>query len=156
MKKFNIEEKEMFSLLTSRQVNEISDTAVHKTFKVGEIVYDQKEQAKNLFVLIDGEVTLKIPSKNDKSVENFTLEIEKIAGHGLVFGANWLFGINRYMTRAKVSKPSQILMIDVKKFLKIIQENHSEFIIMSYLAKVYFKRYITAMKEFEEFCMKNK
>ena len=44
------------------------------------------------------------------------------------------------------------MVIDAIRFLDIIRENRSEFVIMSYLAKVYFQRYINAMKEFE-ICM---
>ncbi len=60
------------------------------------------------------------------------------------------------MTRARVIKPSKVMMLDAKKFLEIIQKNKSEFIVMSYLAKVYFQRYVHAMKEFEECARQNK
>jgi len=152
MKKYNIEEKEIFSLLTSKQIAEISEVAHIKDFEEGKIIYDQKEEAKNLFILLDGEVSLRIPSKRDMNIENFSLEIEKINNHGELFGPNLLFGIKRYITRSRATKPSKIMVIDAEKFLEIIRENKSEFVIMSYLAKVYFQRYINAMKEFEE-CM---
>jgi CRP-like cAMP-binding protein len=152
MKKFNIEEKEIFSLLTSKQIAEISEVAQIKDFREGEIIYDQKEEAKNLFILLEGEVSLRIPSKRDVSVENFSLVIEKINNHGELFGPNLLFDIKRYVTRSRVMRPSKVMVIDAKKFLDIIKENESEFVIMSYMAKVYFQRYINAMKEFEE-CM---
>ena len=152
MKKHNIEEKEIFSLLTSKQVAEISEVANIKDFEEGQIIYDQKEGAKNLFILLGGEVSLRIPSKKDMNFENFSLEIEKINNHGELFGPNLLFGIKRYVTRSRVTKPTKLMIIDAKKFLDIIRENKSEFVIMSYMAKVYFQRYINAMKEFEE-CM---
>ena len=151
MKKLNIEEKEIFSLLTSKQVAEISEVAVIKDFEEGQIVYDQKEIAKNLFILLEGEVSLRIPSRKDMSIENFSLEIEKISNHGELFGTNILFGLKRYMTRARVKKPSKIMMLDAEKFLAIIRENRSEFAIMTYLAKVYFQRYINTMRELEEY-----
>ena len=151
MKKFNLEEKEIFSLLTSKQIAEISDVAIIKDFEEGQIVYDQKETAKNLFILLEGEVSLRIPSKRDMSIEKFSFEIEKINVHGELFGTNLLFGLKRYMTRARVIKPSKIMMIDAENFLQIIRENRSEFVIMSYLAKVYFQRYINTMKELEEY-----
>jgi len=155
MKKFNVEEKEIFSLLTSKQVAEISEVAVIKDFEEGQIIYDQKETAKNLFILLEGEVSLRIPSKKDVSIENFSLEIEKITNHGELFGTNLLFGLNRYMSRARVKKSSKIMILDAEKFLSIIRENRSEFVIMTYLAKVYFQRYINTMKELEEFTEKN-
>ena len=55
------------------------------------------------------------------------------------------------MTRARATKTAKILVVDAKKFLNIIRENKSEFAIMSYLANVYFKRYINTIKEFEEY-----
>ena len=151
MKKLNIEEKEIFSLLTSKQVAEISEVAVIKDFEEGQIVYDQKETAKNLFILLEGEVSLRIPSKKDMSIEKFSLEIERISNHGELFGTNILFGLKRYMTRARVKKPSKIMMLDAERFLTIIRENSSEFAIMTYLAKVYFQRYINTMRELEEY-----
>ena len=150
MKRFDIEKKEIFSLLTSNQIDDLSEIAVVKDFGEEQIIYDQKEKAKNLFILLEGEVSLRIPSNKDMSIEDFSLEIDKVLHQGELFGTNLLFDIKRYMTRAKAVKPSKIMIIDAEKFLDIIRENKSEFIVLSYLAKVYFQRYINAMKEFEE------
>ncbi|MGD8306508.1 MAG: cyclic nucleotide-binding domain-containing protein [Ignavibacteria bacterium] len=150
MKKYEIIEKEIFLLLTSKQIGEISDMAQIMDFEEGQIIYDRKESAKNLFILLEGEVSLRIPSKRDMSIENFSLEIDKMIHHGELFGTNLLFGVKRYVTRALVIKSSKIMILDAEKFLEIIRENKSEFAIMSYLAKVYFHRYINAMKEVEE------
>ena len=144
MEKVNIEEKEIFSLLTAKQISEISEIAVIKDFEKDQIIYVPQETAKDLFILLEGEVLLSIPSKRDFSFDNFSLEIERITHHGEMFGANL------YMTRAKVKRPSKIMIIHAERFLRIIRENRSEFTIMSYLAKVYFQRYINTMKEFEE------
>jgi CRP-like cAMP-binding protein len=150
MKKYEIVEKEIFSLLTSKQISEISEAAIIKDFESDQIIYERKEVAKNLFILLEGEVSLRVPSRGDTSIESLSLEIEKIAQHGALFGSNLLFNVKRYMTRARVIKPSKVMILDAEKFLEIIRENKSEFIVMSYLAKVYFQRYINAMKEFEE------
>jgi signal-transduction protein with cAMP-binding, CBS, and nucleotidyltransferase domain len=155
MKEYKIEEKEIFSLLTTKQISEISDAAEVKYFNEGDIVFEQKEQAKNLFILLEGEVALRLPSRKDMSIETFSLTIEKIRGYGVVFGPNLLFGIKRYISRARVIQPSKIMILDAKKFLDIIRQNKSEFPIMSYLAKVYFQRYINAIREFEH-CIESK
>jgi len=156
MKKYEIVEKEIFSLLTSKQISEISEAAVIKDFETDQIIYERKEVAKNLFILLEGEVSLRVPSRDDISIESLSLEIEKIVQHGALFGTNLLFDVRRYMTRARVIKPSKVMILDAKRFLEIIQENKSEFIVMSYLAKVYFQRYVHAMKEFEECSRQNK
>ena len=155
MKKYEIVEKEIFSLLTSKQISEISEAATIKDFEADQIIYDRKEVAKNLFILLDGEVSLRVPGRNDTSIDSLSLEIEKIAQHGALFGTNLLFDVKRYMTRARVIKPSKVMILDAKKFLEIIQENQSEFIVMTYLAKVYFQRYVNAMQEFEECVQQN-
>jgi len=156
MKKYEIIEKEIFSLLTSKQIAEISEAAVIKDFEANQIIYERKEVAKNLFILLEGEVSLRVPSRDDTSIESLSLEIEKIVQHGALFGTNLLFDVKRYMTRARVIKASKVMILDAEKFLEIIQENKSEFIVMSYLAKVYFQRYVNAMKEFEECVIKLK
>ena len=150
MKEYKIEEKEIFSLLTTKQIAEISDAAQIKFFDENDIIYDQKEQAKNMFILLEGEVALRLPSRTDMSVNKFSLELERFSGHGTVFGANSLFGIKRYVTRARATKSSKVMILDTEEFFGIIQKNKSEFPIMSYLAKIYFQRYIHAMKEFEQ------
>ena len=150
MKKYEILEKEIFSLLTSKQIAEISEAALIKDFEADQIIYEQKEPAKNLFILLEGEVSLRVPSRNDTSIESLSLEIENIVQHGSLFGTNLLFDVKRYVTRARAIKPSKVMILDAEKFLEIIKENKSEFIVMSYLAKVYFQRYVNAMKEFEE------
>ncbi len=150
MKKYEIIKTEIFSLLTSKQIAEISEAAVIKDFEADQIIYERKEVAKNLFILLEGEVSLRVPSRNDTSIESLSLEIENVVQHGALFGTNLLFDVKRYMTRARVIKPSKVMILDAEKFLEIIRENKSEFIVMSYLAKVYFQRYINAMKEFEE------
>ena len=156
MKKYEIVEKEIFSLLTSKQIGEISEAALIKDFEADQIIYERKEAAKNLFILLEGEVSLRVPSRDDASIESLSLEIENIVQHGALFGTNLLFDVKRYMTRARVIKPSKVMILDAKKFLEIIQENKSEFIVMSYLAKVYFQRYVNAMKEFEECARQNR
>jgi len=150
MKKYEIIKTEIFSLLTSKQIVAISEAAVIKDFEIDQIIYDRKEVAKNLFILLEGEVSLRVPSRDDTNIESLSLEIEKIEKHGALFGTNLLFDVKRYMTRSQAIKPSKVMILDAKKFLEIIRENNSEFIVMSYLAKVYFQRYVNAMKEFEE------
>jgi len=156
MKKYEIIKTEIFSLLTSKQIAEISEAAVIKDFEVDQIIYERKEAAKNLFILLEGEVSLRVPSRDDTSIESLSLEIEDIVQHGALFGTNLLFDVKRYMTRARVMKPSKVMILDAEKFLEIIRKNQSEFIVMSYLAKVYFHRYVNAMKEFEECVQKNR
>ena len=150
MEKVKIEEKEIFSLLTSKQIADISEAAIIKDFEEDQIIYNPQETSRDLYILLEGEVSLRVPSKKDLSFDNFSIEIERITNHGQLFGTNLLFGLSKYMTRARVRKPSQIMVIHAERFLHIIRENRSEFAVMSYLAKVYFQRYIDTMKELEE------
>ena len=73
MKKYEIVEKEIFSLLTSKQIAEISEAALIKDFEADQIIYERKEVAKNLFILLEGEVSIRVPSRNDTSIESLSL-----------------------------------------------------------------------------------
>ena len=107
--------------MTSKQIAEISEAALIKDFEADQIIYERKEQAKNLFILLEGEVSLRVPSRNDTSIESLSLEIEKIAQHGALFGTNLLFDVKRYMTRARVIKPCKVMILDAEKFLEILE-----------------------------------
>ena len=147
MKEFQIEGKELFSLLTSKQVSEISDIAEVRHFAEKAIVFNEHEYAGNLFILLEGEVVLTLSKAKGASGETLFLEIDRIEDHG-IFGSGLLFGIEHYVTRATVERPSKIMILDSRRFLEIIRENKSEFPIMAYLARVYFRRYIHAMEQF--------
>jgi len=90
MEKLEIADKEIFSLLTSKQIGEISEAAVIKDFEADQIIYDRKEAAKNLFILLEGEVSLRVPSRDDTSLDSLSLEIENVTQHGALFGTNLL------------------------------------------------------------------
>ena len=111
MKKYEIVEKEIFSLLTSKQIGEISDSAIIKDFETDQIIYERKE----------GEVSLRVPGRDDTNIESLSLEIENIKQHGALFGTNLLFDVKRYVTRARVIKPSKVMILDAEKFLEIIR-----------------------------------
>jgi CRP-like cAMP-binding protein len=149
MQDYTIEEKEIFSLLTPKQISEISDLAVVKRYAADDIIYNQNEPAGRLFILLDGEVVLTLPSLGVSTSKPFVLQIDIVRGHG-IFGAGLLFGIERYSTKAKATKSSNLMIFDAMRFLEIIRENKSEFPIMAYIARVYFLRYINAMKQFEQ------
>ncbi|MDY7034475.1 MAG: cyclic nucleotide-binding domain-containing protein [Thermodesulfobacteriota bacterium] len=155
MKEYKVEGKEIFSHLTPKQVAEISDIATIKNCEEGEIIFDRGQTAKNIYILLEGEVALRLPSGKDMSYEEFSLEIDRIKDHG-VFGPGLMFGVRKYITRAKTTKSSKIMMIDAEKFIDIIRENKSEFSIMSYLANTYFHRYINTMKEFQQYLERRK
>ena len=155
MKEYKVEGKEIFSHLTPKQVAEISDIATIKNCEEGEIIFDRGQTAKNIYILLEGEVVLRLPSGKDMSYEEFSLEIDRIKDHG-VFGPGLMFGVRKYITRARTTKISKIMMIDAEKFIDIIRENKSEFSIMSYLANTYFHRYINTMKEFQQYLERRK
>ncbi|MFH1050767.1 MAG: cyclic nucleotide-binding domain-containing protein [bacterium] len=148
MKEFKIEDKEIFMMLTSKQVSLIAEKGKVRNYEPGEIIYDFKAIAKDIFFLLEGEVSLRLPGKKDQTPEFFSYEIESIKNRG-VFGPGRLFGVERYLTRARAVKRSKVLSIDADLFMKIMKQEKSELVVMSYLAGVYFQRYINTMKELQ-------
>ncbi|MFC2130830.1 cyclic nucleotide-binding domain-containing protein [Bacteroidota bacterium] len=149
MKEYKVGEKEIFKMLTSKQVSKISDYGQIRNYDVGDIIFEHKAEAKSIYFLLSGEVALRLPSRKDQSPKSFSLEIDRIKEHG-VFGPGKLFGVKRYITRARATKRSRVLNIDADDFMTIMKENNSEFVVMAYLAKIYFQRYIHTMKELQQ------
>ena len=149
MQEYALEDNEVFSLLTPKQISEISDLALIKRYAENDIIYNHNEPATTLYILLEGEVALTLPAAGDATAKPLTLEIDIVRDHG-IFGGGLLFGVERYSTRARATKPSNIMTFDSKRFLEIIRENKSEFPIMAHIARVYFLRYINAMKQFAQ------
>ena len=54
MEKVKIEEKEIFSLLTSKQISEISEFAIVEDFEEDQIIYNPQETARDIYILLEG------------------------------------------------------------------------------------------------------
>ena len=60
--------QELFSFLLPDQVNAISDASEREAFKPGEFIYNKGDKATDFFIVLEGEVTLRLPGSSGVGV----------------------------------------------------------------------------------------
>lgn len=127
---------ELFDTLEESQLNALLSNSSVKSYSQGETIFQQGEEAKQLYLLIQGEVDLTV-----KTQEEIALMTSKIEKEGAVFGTPSLMEPFRYNVTAKCLKPTKVLAIEAHHIRKKIEENPRMGVeIMRKLASIYFNR----------------
>jgi CRP-like cAMP-binding protein len=127
---------ELFDTLEESQLNALLSNSSVKSYSQGETIFQQGEEAKQLYILIQGEVDLTV-----KTQEEIALMTSKIEKEGAVFGTPSLMEPFRYNVTAKCLKPTKVLAIEAHHIRKKIEENPRMGVeIMRKLASIYFNR----------------
>jgi CRP-like cAMP-binding protein len=131
-----LKKTELFDTLEESQLNALLSNSSVKSYSQGETIFQQGEEAKQLYILIQGEVDLTV-----KTQEKIALMTSKIEKEGAVFGTPSLMEPFRYNVTAKCLKPTKVLAIEAHHIRKKIEENPRMGVeIMRKLASIYFNR----------------
>jgi CRP-like cAMP-binding protein len=131
-----LKKTELFDTLEESQLNALLSNSSVKSYSQGETIFQQGEEAKQLYILIQGEVDLTV-----KTQEEIPLMTSKIEKEGAVFGTPSLMEPFRYNVTAKCLKPTKVLAIEAHHIRKKIEENPRMGVeIMRKLASIYFNR----------------
>jgi CRP-like cAMP-binding protein len=131
-----LKKTELFDTLEESQLNALLSNSSVKSYSQGETIFLQGEDAKQLFILIQGEVDLTVKAQEEIGV--MTSKIEK---EGAVFGTPSLMEPYRYNVTAKCLKPTKVLAIEANHIRKRIEEDPRMGVeIMRELASIYFNR----------------
>jgi CRP-like cAMP-binding protein len=131
-----LKKTELFDTLEESQLNALLSNSSVKSYSQGETIFQQGEEAKQLYILIQGEVDLTV-----KTQEEIALMTSKIEKEGAVFGTPSLMEPFRYNVTAKCLKPTKVLAIEAHHIRKKIEENpRMGGEIMRKLASIYFNR----------------
>jgi len=131
-----LKKTELFDTLEESQLNALLSNSSVKSYSQGETIFQQGEEAKQLYLLIQGEVDLTV-----KTQEEIALMTSKIEKEGAVFGTPSLMEPFRYNVTAKCLKPTKVLAIEAYHIRKKIEENPRMGVeIMRKLASIYFNR----------------
>jgi CRP-like cAMP-binding protein len=141
-------EQEVFSYLKPEQIDAIHNASEIVEHRTGEDVYRQGDEAKFLYVVLEGKVELRLPGKKGLSV------LMEVLDAGSIFGAGASFALHAYTLNAKCLADSQLLKIDASR-LQQLMENDCEmgYAIQKRISFLYFKRYIKAMMKFQDVLM---
>ncbi len=131
-----LKKTELFDTLEESQLNALLSNSSVKSYSQGETIFQQGEDAKRLYILIQGEVDLTV-----KAQEEIGFMTSKIEKEGAVFGTPSLMEPFRYNVTAKCLKPTKVLAIEAHHIRKKIEENSRMGVeIMRKLASIYFNR----------------
>ncbi len=129
---------ELFGSLLPDQVEKISGFSASRKLKNGEVVHDFDGKATHVFVLLEGQVELRLPGgAGDAGV------LVSRVGTDEFFGIAPLLGSKRYTTRAVCAGASKVLFIEAKPLLALLRANPViDHQVMTAVARAYFERYV--------------
>jgi CRP-like cAMP-binding protein len=136
--KERLESQDVFGFLTPKQVDSISNAAQTVHFKAGDTVYSQGEPAKTIYVVLEGEVMLRLPGKSGLSVPL------DVVTPGAMFGSCMCFDIETYSTTAQCTQDSKLLKIQATALSNLMDED---------LRMGYVKRYLDTMSKLQTVVM---
>jgi CRP-like cAMP-binding protein len=141
--------QEVFSFLLPEQVNAISNAAERVSFKAGESIYEKGDKADFFYVILDGEVTLRLPT----TPGGVSLVIDQM-GKGAVFGGPLGQKRRAYALSAHGAQKGKLLKIDISVMKKLMDKDMRMGLnLQRYVANAYFDRYIDTMKKLQAIVM---
>jgi CRP-like cAMP-binding protein len=143
-----LKSQDVFGLMRPDQVDKISNVSKTIRLKSGENVYQRGQQADYIYVVLEGEVTLRLPGKG-----GVTVPIDQVT-RGNMFGACMCFDIPTYATTAQCSQDSKIMKLDAVALRKLMDGDPLiGFGIQRRMAAVYFQRYNETMRKLQSIVM---
>ena len=136
---------ELFRSLNTKDADLLSNASASKTLQTGETVYTYGGRASHIFVLLNGEVHLKLPAEH----QTFGIVVSKV-GVGELFGISPLLNSMTYTTTAVSACESEILTIEAQVLREVLLRNATVALdVLNRVAQVYFTRYLEVMKSLQ-------
>jgi CRP-like cAMP-binding protein len=146
--KQRLEAQEIFSFMRPEQVNALSNASDVIDYKAGDTVYYQGERAKNIYVVLSGEVSLRLPGKG-----GLAIPID-LATRGVLFGSCQCFDIDSYSTTAQCTQDSKLMKIDANALRRLMDDDlQMGYVMQRRIAGIYFHRYLETMRKLQAIVM---
>jgi CRP-like cAMP-binding protein len=143
-----LEGHEVFQFLRPDEMRAISDAAEVVNFVSGDTVYEKGEPADFFFVLLEGQVSLRLPGKAGVSIH-----IDELTD-GAMFGSCVCFHLRDYSLTAQCTKDSKLLKIASGTLKELMDRDLvMGYAIQSQISRVYFSRYIETMRKLQSIVM---
>ncbi len=140
--------QDVFGFLRPEQVNRISDAAERIECGAGEMVYRQGARADHFFIVLDGEVSLRLPGRGDVSIV-----IDQLT-KGDMFGSCACFDRETYALTAQCTRESVLLKVESGALKSLMDEDaRMGYAMQSRLSAIYFNRYVETMQKLQAIVM---
>jgi CRP-like cAMP-binding protein len=144
-----LKRQEILQFLRPEQVDLLSEASKVAKFKAGEMVYRQGERADRFYIVLKGQVSLRLPAKT----AGLSVLIDELT-EGDMFGGCVSTDLDAYSLNALCMEESEILVISVSALESIMDRDpRIGYIIQSRISKIYFKRYIETMEKLQAIVM---
>ncbi len=143
-----LERREIFKFLRPDQVHWLSDHAQLVRLDAGEVVYYRGAKADSFYIVLNGQVELRLPGK-----ERFHVLIDTLS-EGAMFGSCVSFAIDSYALTAQCTEDTELLKFGSNLLKGLMDEEPlMGYAIQSEISQIYFKRYIETMKKLQAIVM---
>jgi CRP-like cAMP-binding protein len=140
--------QEVFGFLLPDQVNSISEAAEKVSAQAGEMIYQKGDAADDIFIVLDGEVTLKLPGAPGVNVV-----IDQVR-RGEVFGGALGYGRTSYALSAQCTGDAHLLKVKHSALKSLMDRDpRLGYTLQGYISTSYFNRYVDTMKKLQSIVM---
>lgn len=132
----DLKEADLFKGLDMKQLQLYSKHFTEKSFESGALVFAQGGHAENLYVLLEGEVTLGIKAKGEVDITTYS-----VGKKGETFGLSSLIKPYRNNVSATCTKKTRVLSVGGEVLRKLMKQNRKAGMeIMGRIAEIYYNR----------------
>ena len=140
--------QEVFSFLLPDQVNAISDASERVSFKPGDVVYSKGDKATDFYIVLDGEITLRLPGNAGVGVVIDQLQ------RGEIFGGALGAGRKTYALSAHCTDKAKLLRVKSSALKSLMKKDvRMGYHLQAYISNSYFNRYVDTMKKLQAIVM---
>ena len=139
-----LDRHEVFQFLRPDQVKKISDVSEVVAMKAGDTVYEMGTRADFFYIVLTGQVSLRLPG-----YKGISIQIDELTT-GAIFGSCMCFQLRDYSLTAQCTRESRLLRISAA-VLKDLMDGDlvMGYGIQTYISRVYFQRYIDTMNKLQ-------
>jgi CRP-like cAMP-binding protein len=139
-----LEAQEVFQYLRPEQVKAISDVSEVVEYRAGETIYKKDARADHFYVVLDGQVSLRLPGRSGVS-----LQVDELT-RGAMFGSCVCFQLADYSLNAQSTSSSRLLKIESATLKELMdQDLVLGYTIQTQISRIYFHRYVDTMKKLQ-------
>ena len=132
----DVKEADLFKGLNVKQLQRLSKHFIEKGFQAEEVIFSQGEPARNLYILMEGEVTLGIKAKGQIDITAYSANKK-----GEVFGLPCLIKPYQNNVSATCNKRTKVLCMHGETLRKLMKNNSKMGIeIMNKITETYLNR----------------
>ena len=132
----DLKEADLFKTLNARQLQPFRKHFSEEKFETGQVIFLQGGQAKNLYILLEGEVTLDVKAKGE-----IDITAQLINKKGETFGLPSLVKPYRNSVSATCNRRTRVLSVNAEALRKLMKRNTNVgIVIMERVAEIFSSR----------------